>query len=263
MLIVFVLVLIGTVLKGLAALEGSKAAFVDLLTCIANLVAMGAVYQATRIASMPADRDHPYGHKRFEAAGVLWVTVIYGFISGYAAAELLLEPPAHTIPLAAAYYATAGIVAYAAAILLARRMGLAGKAYAAFTFSEIYEGVATVIAALGGSLINPLIDLIIAWGLLAYLLYELYEHVMEVTELITERVPPELIEAIERELEKRGLHVVSVRLRPVLPGEYIGDAIVRVDSDSLREAHRVVDEVEEVLRQRRVILTIHYEPVEK
>ncbi len=263
MLAALLLAILGAALKGLAALEGSRAALVDLLTCIANLAAAAAALHASRVASMPPDCDHPYGHRRYEAAGALWVTMIYAFVAGYAAATLLEAGEAAGIPPTAAYYAAAGVAAYAAAILAARRAGLAGRAYAAFTVTELYEGAVTVAAAALGSLLTPLVDLAAAWGLLAYLLHELYEETRRLTELLTDRVPPEVIEAVKNELERHGLRVRSVRLRPILPGEYIGDATVEVEASSLAEAHRAIDEVEARLRRRRVILTIHYEPLRR
>ncbi len=260
MLVVLSLAAIGAVFKGMAALAGSRAALVDLLTCIANLAAVAAAYHALRVAVTPPDTDHPYGHERYEVAAVLWITIIYSFVAGYATAQLILEPVAERIPVRAAFYAALGLAAYAAAILAARRAGLAGRAYAAFTFTELYEGLVTMTAALAGSLYNPLFDTIAAWGLLAYLLYELYEHVNQVTCILVERVPPEVVEAAKKLLESKGLRVKALRLRPLLPGKYVGDATVQLCAEKLRDAHKVVDEAERLLAAQNVILTIHYEP---
>ncbi len=260
MLVVLALAAIGTVFKGMAALLGSRAALVDLLTCIANLVAVAAAYHALRVAVTPPDTDHPYGHERYEVAAVLWITIIYSFVAGYAAAQLILEPVAEKLPVKAALYAALGLAAYAAAILMARRAGLAGRAYAAFTFTELYEGLVTMIAALAGSLYNPLLDTMAAWVLLAYLLYELFEHVNQVTCILVERVPPEILETARRLLESKGLRVTALRLRPLLPGKYVGDATVQLCAEKLHDAHRVVDEAERLLAKKDIIVTIHYEP---
>ncbi len=261
MLVVLSFAVLGTLFKGLAALLGSRAALVDLLTCIANLAAVAAAYYALRVASSPPDYDHPYGHERYEVAAVLWIAIIYSFVAGYAAAELLQEPVGERIPLrAAAVYAALGLAAYAAAILAARRAGMAGRAYAAFTFTELYEGLITMAAAALGSLYSPVIDAAAAWGLLAYLLYELYEHVHQVTCILVERVPPELVREAREHLEALGLRVKSIRIRPLLPGRYHGDAVVELCAESVAEAHRVIDEAEEALAKRNILLTIHYEP---
>ncbi len=255
------LALLGALFKSIAAVQGSRAALVDLLTCIANIIALAALAYVLRVSGLPPDEDHPYGHERFETAGVLWITTVYGFVAGYGVAVLLLEGVRERIPASAAIFAIIGTFFYAAAIVYARRAGLAGRAYAAFTLSEVFEGIVVAAAALAGSLFNPLVDYLAAWGLLAYLVYELYENVYHVTCILTERVPPELVRRVKARLEEKGLRVVSLRLRPILPGIYVGDAVVRVKGDSLRRVHEVVDAVEREIRSKcRVHLVIHYEP---
>ncbi len=251
----------GALFKTIAAFQGSRAALIDVLTCIANLFALFFLVYAVRVSRLPPDEDHPYGHVRFEVVGVLWITVIYGYVAGYGTAALMLEKSREHIPLQAPLFIAIGTALYAIAVLYARGAGLVGRAYAAFTASEIYEGIVVASAVLLGSLYTPVIDYIAAWGLLAYLIYELYEHVYHITCILTERVPPEVVKRVRRRLEERGLRVVSLRLRPLLPGEYVGDAIVRISSRDIREAHEIVDAVEKELRSKcNVHIVIHYEP---
>ncbi len=248
---ILALVALGTVIKSFGAFAGSKAAFVDMLTCIASVAAAILTIRASLLSSVS---------KRFEVAGILWVTIVYAIVAGYALAALLMTTPEYHVAREAVVYVAAGTGFYAIAIWLSMRAGAAGRAYALFSMSEIYEGIVTVASALAGSLWSPIYDYLGAWLLLAYLYYELYEHVKQLTEILVERAPESLTERIEEVLRRLGLEPVRVEVRPVLPGEYAAVITVRVRERDFRRAHQLVDEAEKMLSRYNVAATIHYEP---
>ena len=246
------LVVLGAVLKSIGVLAGSKAAFVDMLTCVASVAAAVLAVRASALTRVS---------RRFEVAGILWVTVIYAIVAGYALAVLMMSSPAHRVEEKAVLYVAAGTAVYAAAIWLSMGAGLAGRAYALFSMSEVYEGLVTLASVAAGSLWNPLYDYLGAWLLLAYVYYELYEHVKQLTEILVERAPEELARRIADTLKSLGLEPVRIEARPVLPGEYAAVITVRVKERDFERAHRLVDEAERLLKKRlNVVATIHYEP---
>lgn len=72
-----------------------------------DVIASGAAISSMRIASRPADEDHPYGHGKAEVLGAAFVAIILGVASVYTAVhaiEMLFEHPdaPHLFPLIAA-----------------------------------------------------------------------------------------------------------------------------------------------------------------
>ncbi len=243
-------------------LYGSRALFVDALTCIANFVSIVATIYYYHKSLLPPDLDHHYGHHRLGFGGAFTTIMAYSFVAGLAVWELLSLEPYSVSPLAPVY-AFLGLVFYTIAIVLSRRAGEYFAPYAVFTVSELIESVTVIIASFLGSIYYYLIDYIGAFIIVGYLFYELYDIARDFIRVMSDIAPePGLIKNIRREVEKMGPRVINIRLRMLRKNYYQGDIVIRVDpSMSVEEAHRIADEIERILREKyNVEVVVHIEP---
>ncbi len=243
-------------------LYGSRALLVDALTSIANFVSIIATIYYYHKSLLPPDLDHHYGHHRLGFGGAFTTIIAYSFVAGLSVWELLSIEP-YRVSLLAPVYAFIGLVFYAIAIVLAKRAGEYFAPYAVFTVSELIESVTVIIASLLGSVYYYLIDYIGAFVIVGYLFYELYDIARDFIKVMSDIAPePGLVKNIRREIESMGPKVISVRLRMLRKNYYQGDIIIHVDpSMSVREAHRIADEIERVLREKyNVEVVVHIEP---
>jgi len=254
-----VLSAVGAVFKIVGGIGyGSRAVFVDALTCIANLGAGLIVYRHLRLSELPPDADHPFGHKRLVLQGLIWMLIIYSFVAGFSAALLYYSAGGYEVESGAYKFALAGTLAYAASVALAARGGFAGASYAGFTFSEVIEGVVTTASAFAGYRYAYIYDLAGGVIILAYLVYELWHEAREIGRLVADVAEREVAEKVRREFERRGLRVKRLRLRMVVPGEYQGDAVVEAGDIPYEVADLLADEaVEEIREKYNVDLVVH------
>ncbi len=242
--------------------SGSRALYVDGLTCIASMLAALFFYRFVLESEKPADKDHPYGHKGFLVASSFVTLIVYSFIAGVAFSSLAAWGPGERIGLEGIFYAALGLLLYSGAVLLARRVEVAGETLSYFTGSEIIESVVTLSSVALGVYASPLYDYAGSLLLLGFLLYGLYRETKGLLPLISDYVPPELLESIRKEIEGEGLEVKSLRLRPCPDKSFHGDAVVAVPpSMGVVEAHALIDDVEKRIRDKyRASIVIHVEP---
>ncbi len=241
---------------------GSKALFIDALTCIANFVSIIATIYYYRKSLLPPDLDHHYGHHRLGFGGAFTTIMAYSFAAGLSIWELSSLEPYRVSPMAP-FYAFLGFIFYAIAIFLSKRAGEYFAPYAVFTVSELIESVTVIVASLLGSVYSYLIDYAGAVVIVGYLFYELYDIARDFIKVMSDIAPePSLVKNIRREVEEMGLKVISIRLRMIRRGYYQGDIVIRVDpSMNVEEAHRVADEVEKRLKEKyNVDVIVHVEP---
>jgi len=261
-----VLLLLGLLLSGLGAtvkLYGglryeSRAVLVDGITCIANLAAGAIVLWGVTQSRRPPDLDHPYGHERLVYTGILFLVLAYAFSAGLATGVLFYSGSHYRVRAESAVYALLGSTIYAVSVLVSRYSGSGGESYAFFTFSEVLEGIVSAGAALGGAEISSLIDYIGAIGITLYIFYEIAEETGTLVKLLSDAAEPALVRRVKRELENLGFKVEWVRLRPSVPGRYIGDALVKAQGIPPDIADLLIDELAENLKKEENIeLTVH------
>ncbi|MEB3861042.1 MAG: cation transporter [Desulfurococcales archaeon] len=236
---------------------GSKALLVDGATCIAGLIAGVVALYWLQASQAPPDLDHPYGHERLAFGGVPFMLAAYGAAAGFGLAYLLdyheyrVEPGAGALGLL-------GLALYTGAVAAFRRSPIVGAPMAAFTASEILEGIVSTASAIGGYTLGPIVDYLGAWMIEAYLAWELVSNSRSLVHQLSDMASREAVEAVRRELESRGFQVVDVRLRQVVPGEYQGDAIVLPPRglDPVA-ADMLADEAAYVLSEKGIDVTVH------
>ncbi len=239
--------LIGGLIKIIGGLlYGSRALFVDALTCFANFVALIATIHYYRISLQPPDTDHPYGHYRLGYAGVIISLIAYGYVAGVASVELLYSVE-YTVGFEAVYYAVAGSILYGLTIWLSMRIGGVFKAYGLFTVSELYESLVTIFASIAGALYTYLIDYIGAIGLTIYIFYELIMICRETISMIVDKsAPRSMVDEVKSMIEKHGYQVLDLRIRCIAPNIYHGDVRVKIPKNKTVS----IDDLKKKLREK-------------
>ncbi len=251
----------GAAFKIAASAYGSKAALVDGLSCAANLAAGYLLYSSIRESRRPPDEDHPYGHHRLVYRGIVYMLVIYSFIAGAGAATVYYGSlQGYRVEPGAPALLAVGTLLYAASIATARRSGYAGEAYAAFSASEVLEGVLSTASSLAGASLSYLADAAGAAVITGYLVVEVAREARRLGVLVSDYAPPRLREEVRRLLEERGLRVERLRLRTLVPGRYHGDAVVEAPGMPYEVADLLADEAAyEAARRLNVDLVVHVE----
>jgi len=229
--VMLALSILGAVVKTLGGLlYGSKALFVDALTCFANIVALIAVIYFSKMSLLPPDTDHPYGHYRLGYAGVLITLISYSYVAGIATSSILISER-YTVEFNSVIFAVAGFLIYSIVILLSRMLGGHYRSYGIFTVSELVESVVVIIASLGGSLVSYIIDYIGAVILTSYIFYEIYEEGKEMFEMLADTAPPQkFIEITRQAFQKEGFNVLNIRLRRTAYNLIHGDVLIEIDT---------------------------------
>jgi divalent metal cation (Fe/Co/Zn/Cd) transporter len=244
---------------------GSRAALVDALTSIVNLLSALAVTRFEYLSTRPPDWDHHYGHYRLFAGGSIATLVLYSTVGGAMLVELAFSAiRGYEVHVYAPLYVALGVVPYVFAIALSRGAGRSFKTYAKFTSIELIEGGTVIASALGGALVSYVIDSLGAVALLAYLYFEIAMEARELVHLVSDRVPVHLLSEVPRRVRREvGVGVRQVRLREIAPGKYQGDITITLPKGTpIEHAHSIASRVEEVLEGLGIEVVVHVEPAD-
>ncbi|HVL48899.1 MAG TPA: cation diffusion facilitator family transporter [Candidatus Thermoplasmatota archaeon] len=234
-----------------------------------NVVALVVIHYATR----PADRDHPYGHRKFETlaafvlSGLLFVTafeVAREAIRRLVAGETLVEPTAVTFAVAAGT-----LVVNLAVAAYERRAGerlqsQLLKADAMHTFSDVFVTVGVLgslaLAAAGFGAADAIVSLGVA-GFIAWTGFGVFR---EVAPVLTDRAPFEaerIAEIVRAVPGVASVHDIKSRGHP--QEAFIQMHLV-VEPRDLDEAHAVTEAVERALERELGAkeVVVHVEPDE-
>jgi len=251
MLILLILfALIGSIVKMTGSIfYGSKALYVDALTCLANFVALTATIYYFHLSKIPADEDHHYGHYRLGFGGTLASLLSYSFVAGLAVSTVLLETKPYSVGILAPLFAGIGFSFYLGAIIVSRRISRHFIPYAVFTVSELIESFIVIITSLAGALYTYLIDYSGAVILVTYLFYELYKVTKDLIIEISDIAPPKsFVEEVKSFIEENDVKVLNIKIRLLYDKFYHGDIVIGLDhSLSLEEAHKIVERIRQQL----------------
>jgi len=268
--LIIVKVLIGWLTGSISILAQATDSLLDLFAAVVT-------FSAVRIASKPADAEHPYGHGKAEdIAGIGQGILIF-----IAAALIIYGAVDRIIKGSSIELAEGGIAVMAASIVvsifLSRHLlrvsrstgSIALEANARNIAADIYSASAVLvglaIVRFGGPKLN-IIDPILAIGVAVYILKVAIDTIRRpVSGLLDAKLPPSQEAVIEDCLNKYS-HEVSgfhaLRTRRAGSQSYIDLHLVMAGDISLEEAHHICDQIEgeiqRVLHEASVI--IHAEP---
>lgn len=229
-----------------------------------------------RLSGRPADKDHPYGHARYEYLSALAVSAVILFLGG----ELVVSSVGKIIDPAPVTYSavTYAVLAVSIALklwmcLFARSLGrkIRSSTLLATSVDSRNDVVATTVILLCG-----IPETLFGWNIdgfagLGVALFILYSGVMlakdTVSMLLGRRADEELVrkigELISADSMFLGMHDLMVH--DYGPGQCFASVHVEVSPDeSILDCHEHIDAAEhKALKELRVHLVIHCDPTER
>ncbi|MCA8942738.1 MAG: cation transporter [Planctomycetes bacterium] len=248
---------------------GSFAVLADAVHSITDVANNIVAYVVMHFASKPADKEHPYGHRKYETLAV--------FVLATLLTVLAIEISIHAIRSGTREVLPSGIGLIAMLGLLVLQAGVAFwesrqatrlnsdllRADARHTMSDVYVTVGVIVgwqvSALGYAWVDTLITISVALVVLWFAL-DLFR-----------RVVPVLVDEIAHDpddLRDAASGVEGVRSVRTVRSRWIGsdaaiDVVVTVKADlPTDESHEIADAVEHLLSERfdAAYVNVHVEP---
>lgn len=261
------LVLLAKVFVGLST--GSLAVLGDAIHSFTDVANNAVAWFVVKISSQPADREHPYGHRKFETLAVFGLATLLAVLAIELALHAFRREEATVVRDAWALGIMLGVLGMNVVIASwqrywARRLDSdILLADANHTFADVL----TTIVVIGGWQLSamgyPWLDSLCALGvsaLVMYLAYGLFKRAFPV--LVDQfAVAPEQLTDAARSVP--GVRKVRrIRSRSIGSTRTV-DMVVTVDPDlSTTEAHAIADAIEKRLEERHQVgdASIHIEP---
>lgn len=258
----------------IGTIAGSVSITADAMNNLSDATSSIVTLVGFRLAKMPADEDHPYGHARYEYLSGLAVAamiVVIGFELAKTSVEKIIEPSAVVLSVPACIALIGSVAVKLWLCLFNRKLGksINSSALLATSADSRNDAVATTVVLIAG--IIELIFHIQIDGIMGLLvaLFILYSGVTlakdTISPLLGENASPELKELIISVMrtcpEVLGYHDLMVH--DYGPGQRFASIHVEMDhkADPLY-CHELIDTLERnCLEEHNIHLVIHYDPV--
>ena len=227
-----------------------------------------------KMASKPADKEHPFGHQRVEYIASMFVAFLILVVAFELAKESvgkIIAPEAAEFSVLALSVLGASVAVKGGMFVFARRLGkrIDSDVLLALSKDSLSDCVATAVV-IAGLLIahftgfNPdgyagvLVAIFVAFSGIGILKETM-------SKLIGQAVEPELIAAIKARIfaheEVLGVHDISVY--SFGPNKYFASVHIELDASlDVMESHELIDSIEqEFARETNISLTGHLDPI--
>lgn len=250
---------------------GSFALLGDAIHSLADLANNGVALIVVRIASAPPDREHPYGHQRFETLAVFGLAVLLAVLSFEIVVRAIESHDREVLDNEWGLVVMLGVLCTNVGVSWwerrwAKKLGSQIlEADAQHTFADVLTTVAVIVGWQLSVRGYPWLDTVFALMVACLVMYLAYGLFRRAVPGLVDRIshPPEEIIAAVQPLD--GVrHVNRVRSRWIGSKPAV-DVIVTVAPDMpTSAAHDVADAIEEALRETLAIddVTVHIEPDE-
>ncbi len=255
-------------------LTGSVSITADAMNNLSDASGAIVTLLGFKLAQIPADEDHPYGHARFEYLSGLAVSVmimVIGFELGKTSMEKIITPTAVTFSTAACVVLLGSIGVKLWLSLFNTSLGNRIRsatllATAADSRNDCIATGAVLLAMLIEYFTKLRIDGYIGMGVALFILVSGWNLAKEtISPLLGEGASPELrekiVDHIRQEPTVLGYHDLMVH--DYGPGQRFASLHVEMDhcKDAL-ECHEIIDDLErECFESHGIHLVIHYDPV--
>lgn len=258
-----------------SAVTGSLSILAQLMDGLLDLIAVGLGFLSVRVATRPADEEHPFGHGKAENISAV-VQAIFIFAAGISIIYWGVDRLLHGAEVA---HVNLGIGVMAVSLLaslwlshylLRRAQGMDSLALTALAYNiraDVYSAGAVILGLSVVSLTGLVMaDAVIALAM-GVLVLRTGFHVLRDSfgGLMDMRLPQEEEEIIRQSLasyqgEIEGFH--HLRTRKAGNMRFIDLHLVVPKDKTVEEAHEVCDELEGLLKERlpHSSITIHVEP---
>lgn len=248
---------------------GSMAILSDAVHSLTDVANNVVAWFVAKISNQPADREHPYGHQKFETLAVLGLATLL--------ITLAFELALHAIRREQTEIASNPIALALMFVVLTINIGIAAwerywakklqsdllLADATHTFADSLTTVVVIVGWQLSAMGYPWLDTACALGVAGLVLYLAFGLLKQVVPVLTDKIaiPPESITNVVKKV--RGVRDVDQVRSRWIGSERAVDMTIMVDPGlSIEESHVIADEVEDLLEKRLKAkdVTIHIEP---
>lgn len=255
-------------------LSGSVSIMADAMNNLTDSVSSVVTLIGFKLAEKPADKDHPYGHARYEYLSGLAVAaliLIIGFELAKSSVEKIISPAEVILSVPMALILVGSIVVKLWLSLFNRQLGKsinsgALQATAADSRNDVIATAAALIGAVVQAKTGWAADGIIGLGVALFILYSGVNMAKEtISPLLGEAASPELRQLIIDIMHQDPLvlNYHDLMVHDYGPGQRFASIHVEMDrrEDPLL-CHEVIDRLERLcLEKHNIHLVIHYDPV--
>lgn len=250
---------------------GSMAILGDALHSLTDLANNLVALVVVRIASTPPDREHPYGHRKYETLAVFGLATLLTVLAFEIVLRAIEQGERDVVRHGWGLVLMLAVLGVNLSIALwqgywARRLGSEIlRADARHTMADVLTTVAVIggwqLAALG----YAWLDTLFALGVAVFVMVLAYSLFKRAVPILVDRIaeePEALTEAVRAVVGVKKVRRVRSRWAGSEPAV---DVVITVDARlPTAEAHAVANAVETVLRQQFAIedVTVHIEPDE-
>ena len=256
-------------------LTGSVSITADAMNNLSDASSAIVTLTGFRLAGLPADDDHPYGHARYEYLSGLAVAAMIMILGG----ELLQTAIGRIIsPTSVEYSAlTVGVLLLSIAVKLWMSFSMkavgeqidssALRAAAVDARNDVITSGAVLIGCLAGQLFNWTVDGWLGLGVSLFILYSGWQMVKEtVSPLLGQQADRELVEKISNMVlsHEKVLGIHDLLIHDYGPSRRFASVHVEISAtENPMISHSIIDHIErEAMNELNVNLVIHYDPVE-
>lgn len=225
------------------------------------------------IASAPVDKEHPYGHKKFEIMASLFIGVMLLFLGGkilYTGINRFMNPTDPSISLISLISLVLTIIVNICVTKYERKKGEEYNSYALIsdsihTKSDIFISIGVLISLLGiklglPNIIDPIISIVISFFIF-YASYEIFKQSIGVLSDKAVIESDEIIKVVKTFEQVQDIH--KIRSRGCVNDMYIDMHIMIDPNMSISESHLLTHKIEEEIKTKineNCQVIIHVEP---
>jgi len=251
----------------------SEAVLADGFNNTTDIIASIAVYIGIRVAAIPRDAEHKYGHAKMETIAALvaslimvavGVVVLMNGISNLLAGEYTEPNPLAAVVAFGSALVMFGVYRYNSN-LAKKTKSLALKAAAKDNLADAMTSLGATLGVLLAYFQLPWMDTVLAVVIAGLIIRTAIQIFLDATHQLSDGFPPDLVEAYETTIDQ----FEGVKEVREIKGRHLGnhvmlDVTIAVDGElTVDAAHDLCDRIEQELDAKHAVdsVHIHIEPI--
>ena len=255
--------------------SGSVTVIADAVNNLSDAGSSAVTVAGFKLASRPADREHPYGHARYEYIGALVVAVIIlivGVLLCKSSVEKIVTPEEVSVDVWTYVFLAAAIVMKLVQMWLyldfAKSISSGAlNAAAADSRNDVIATGAVLVAAVIMDVAGVNVDAYFGLAVSLFIVVSSFKYILEAADpLIGTRPPEEVVKTLKDKVLSYdgviGMHDLAVHSYG--EGRYFAVAHLEVPAkDDIMFAHELADNIErDVKAELGIQLTLHIDPID-
>ena len=259
-------IIIGTMIKSASMTADGFHSISDGTSNIVGLIGIG-------IASKPRDKDHPYGHDKFEVISGLFIGAMLLFLGGKIVLDALSSFRNPVVPEITTASLIALVITLIINIFVSKYEYKAGKKLNSYilisdslhTKSDIFVSIGVLVTLIGVKLglppiIDPIASLVVA-GFIIHASYEIFQSTIDV--LVDKAIvdDEEVVKVLKEFDEIKAYH--DIRSRGSENNIHLDMHVMVEPSMTVEDAHRLSHDIEDKIREitnENSQVIVHIEP---